>query len=463
MKETFQYRKKPSDGSPKKKRLESHYFSWGLTAFLVIAAGICFYYLIFQGTSWKAAIRTLIDILMPVVFGFAIAYLLTPVLNFIEYRLLFPLCDKLHIKDSPKRKSLVRGGGILITTILFFTTIYCLCAMILSQIVPSIITISDNFDTYINNITNWANGLLENNNELRDYIVAAVDRYSDEIEVWLNKNVFSTTGELIKRVSLSALGVLLFLWDFIIGFVISIYVLASKEKFAAQAKKMAYAFFETPTANVIINNFRFAHKTFSGFISGKVLDSFIIGLLCFAGTSMMNMPYALLISVVIGFTNVIPFFGPFLGAVPCTVLLFVVDPMHPLKCLYFVLFIFALQQFDGNVLGPQILGESTGLTGFWVIFAITFFGGLFNVVGMIVGVPIMAVIYAAVRSFVNIQLQKRSLPERTEDYMDVGSIDEDGFHSYIPEYRQHKEKKKDNGLLKKSQSEQKKSGSTEEK
>jgi len=239
-------------------------------------------------------------------------------------------------------------------------------------------------------------------------------------------------------VSLSVINVLALLWDFIIGVVIAIYVLISKEKFTGQAKKIAYAVFERDTANAVIRNFRFTHKTFIGFVSGKILDSIIIGILCFIGTTMLNTPYAVLVSVVIGVTNVIPFFGPFLGAIPCTILIFVVDPMHPLNVLYFVIFILALQQFDGNILGPRILGGSTGITGFWVIFSITVFGGLFGVIGMIIGVPIFAVIYAAIKSLVNASLQKKTMPSEIELYINLGSVDDDGFHEYVPDYKKNK-------------------------
>ena len=167
-------------------------------------------------------------------------------------------------------------------------------------------------------------------------------------------------------VSLSVINILKSLWDFIIGFVISIYVLASKEKFAGQAKKMAYAFFEQKTANRLIKSFRFTHSTFIGFIGGKIVDSFIIGCLCFIGTTLLQTPYAALVSVIVGVTNIIPFFGPYLGAIPSAILILVVDPMHPLNCVYFVLFILVLQQFDGNILGPKILGNSTGLSAFCV-------------------------------------------------------------------------------------------------
>lgn len=416
-------------------KVNNKYFRWGLTVFIVVAASICFYYLMFHGSNIKAGFHGMINILMPVVFGLVTAYLLTPVLNHVEYGVLVPLCNKCKIKESSKRKSIIRGIGILITACLFFFLIYGLFSMLLSEIVPSIQSIVSNFDTYINNFTKWLNGLLADNPDIKDYVIKMVDKYSVELETFLNDTVLSKSSELIKTVSLSVIGILKVIWNFIIGFVISVYVLASKEKFAGQAKKIVYALFEKNTSNVIINNFRFTHNTFIGFISGKILDSIIIGILCFIGTSIMKTPYAVLVSVIIGVTNVIPFFGPYVGAIPCTVLIFVVDPMHPLNCVYFVIFILVLQQFDGNVLGPKILGNSTGLTGFWVIFAITFFGGWFGVLGMIVGVPFFAVVYAAIKSIVNTALIKKDMPESTSAYMNVACVDENGFHDYVPEYK----------------------------
>lgn len=429
-------------------KVNNKYFRWGLTAFLVVAASIIFYYLVFHSSNIKAGIKVVTNILMPVVFGLVTAYLLTPVLNFLEDKVLNPLLSKCRIRQSKRRDSIVRILGILITVVLLFALIYGLFAMLLSQIVPSIQNIIINFDTYMGNFTRWLNKLLEDNAELGSYVIKMVDKYSVELEMWLNDKVFATTSELIKTVSLSVISVLRVLWDFIIGLIISIYVLASKEKFAGQAKKIAYAAFEKDTANIVIKNFRFTHRTFIGFISGKIIDSIIIGLLCFIGTTLMQTPYAVLVSVIIGVTNVIPFFGPYLGAIPSTILIFVVDPMHPLNCVYFAVFILILQQFDGNFLGPKILGDSTGLTGFWVIFAITFFGGLFGVIGMIIGVPIFAVIYAAIKSVVNNALKKKRMPYETNAYINVGSIDEEGFHNYVSQTRKtqaEKEKTEDSG------------------
>ena len=299
----------------------------------------------------------------------------------------------------------------------------------LSQIVPSITNIIKNFDHYVENGQNWVNGVLEGNPEMRDNALNVYNKYSEDIEKFLNETVLQKTSQFIMTISLSVINVLKVLWDFIIGFIISIYVLASKERFAGQAKKIIYAIFERDTANIVINDFKFTHKTFIGFIGGKAVDSIIIGLLCFIGTTLMGTPYASLISLVIGVTNIIPFFGPFVGGIPCSFLVFIVDPTKPLQCVYFMLFVLALQQFDGNILGPKILGSSTGLAGFWVIFAITVFGGMWGVFGMIVGVPIFAVLFAAIRSLVNASLYKKKLPTDSRKYINACMVSNEGIES----------------------------------
>lgn len=433
-------------------RLNNKYIRWGATAFCVIVASICFYYMMFHGANIKAGLNRLADILMPVSVGCVLAYILTPVLNQIEYRVMKPLFERIPMKNTKKRNSILRGVSVLITALLFFAVIYALIHMFVAQIVPSIMNLISNFDAYVENMTQIINKLLEDNPEVGSYVVKMIDRYSGELENWLNNEVLAATSEVLKTVSLSIINILGVLWDWVIGFILSIYVLASKEKFAGQAKKVTYAIFDKDTANVIIRNFRFTHKTFSGFISGKVLDSIIIGLLCFIGTTFMNTPYAALVSVIIGVTNIIPFFGPTFGAAPCTVLIFLVDPTHPLNSLYFVIFILVLQQFDGNVLGPKILGDSTGLTGFWVIFAITLFGGAFGVLGMIVGVPIFAIIYAAIKSLVNTALTKKGMPRETRAYLTVESVDEEGnFYEFVPEFKKNIDEQRQGRELKKQE------------
>lgn len=412
-----------------KLRWKNPYIKWGLTALLVIMGGIMFYYLLFHPSNIKSAFNVIVGTMMPVVFGFILAYLLTPILNSIEQKILYPLRERLKLKEGPKTHKRTRMLSVLITALLFYLIIHLLVSMLVSQIVPSIQNIVSNFDTYTTNFTTWMNRLLADNPDIKEYALNLINRYSVELERFLNETVLSKSSELIKTVSLSVLGIFKTLWNFVIGFIISIYILGSKEKFAVQAKKLVYACYQADTANVIINNFRFAHNTFIGFISGKILDSLIIGMLCFIGTTLLRTPYGALISVIIGMTNIIPFLGPFLGAIPSVILILVVDPMHPLNCVYFIIFILVLQQVDGNLIGPKILGDSTGLSGFWVIFAITLFGGLFDVLGMIVGVPIFAIIYAAIRSYVNSALIKKNMPIKSSIYENIECVDEAGIHA----------------------------------
>ena len=406
------------------------YVKWGATVIIVFCTCLIFYYILFHGANIKSLMDTLYTILMPICFGGIMAYLLTPTVNWFERRLLEPLTRQFKLEDKTRTKPIMRAVSIIMTALLYYVIIQMLISMLLSQIVPSVQNIISNYDSYVTNFLAWLDKFLSVNTEIEEYVFGLIDKYSAELTTFFYDTILVKSNELIKTVSLSVIGILKVLWNFVLGFIISIYLLASKEKFANQAKKVLYAFFERDKANVVINNFRFAHNTFIGFIIGKVIDSIIIGCLCFGGTSLLQTPYAALVSVIIGITNVIPFFGPFLGAIPCSILILVVDPAHPLNFVYFVIFILVLQQIDGNIIGPKILGDSTGLSSFWVIFAITFFGGIMGIAGMIIGVPLFAIIYAAIKSYVNSALIKKSLPSKTENYTNVECIDDDGFHTF---------------------------------
>ena len=411
-------------------KLEKKYILRGITAFLVIAGGIFLYYLMFHGSNIRQNLGKLLKITTPIVNGLIIAYVMTPTLNYVEKHLI-RLAQKCKI-NTEKHYSKFRAVSIFFTALFFVLIIYALIAMLVSQIVPSIQNIASNFDTYVTNLTRWVNKLFEDNRQIALYVQDLISTYSGEFEKWLSSVVIPQTSDIIKTLSLSVIGLMKVLWNFILGFIISIYLLFNKEVLAGQAKKMIYAFFKTKTANLVISEVRFIHQTFIGFISGKVIDSLIIGMLCFIGTTLIGTPYAALVSVIIGVTNVIPFFGPYLGAIPSAIFILIVDLSNPINCLYFILFILILQQFDGNILGPKILGDSTGLSGFWVIFAITLFGGLFGVFGMIIGVPIFAVIFSVVKRLVNYQLEKRNLPTETTLYQKVGSIDSNAkFTEYV--------------------------------
>lgn len=419
-------------------KFDKKYLYWGITAFLVIAAGILFYYILFHGSSLSSGFSSFIGISMPIIDGLVLAYLMTPILNKIEKCIIKPLYIKAKLPMTPKNKRRMRGLSILVTIVLILVVLYEFFGLIIPEVVRSIQSIIFQFPIYINNLSNWAMGLMKNNPDLEEVVDALINQYSSKILDYVNSNLLPNLNGLVRTLSSSVLGVFKAMWNFVIGFIISIYVLGSKEKFAGQAKKIAYALFDRKVGNEVISNFRFIHSTFIGFIGGKIVDSIIIGIICFICTTIIGTPYAILVSVIIGVTNLIPFFGPWIGGVPSALLVLMVDPI---QALYFVILIMVIQQFDGNILGPKILGDSTGLSGFWVIFAITIFGGLFGVFGMVVGVPIFAVFYAAVKASVNRMLKKKNLPTDLGPYLTVGQIDESmSFTEYVPPVKKKRRK-----------------------
>ena len=411
-------RKNSQDNTPK-----NRYFLAGLTIFFAGAALLGLYYILFHSSRLASTLHYITDMLMPVVYGFVLAYIMIPVLNFFEAKVVVPIARKCKI-DTNARKKGIRAISVTITACVSILVIYLFLYMFISQIIPSIQDIIDNFDVYANNVIAYFNKLFVDNPNLREFFNNIIQRYSVEMDSWFNNTLFPKLSAILMSVSQSVLNLIGFLWDFILGFILSVYILHAKDVFSEQAKKISYSLFSKETANGLLQDVRFIHKTFNGFITGKVIDSFIIGVICFIGTSILRTPYAALVSVIIGVTNVIPFFGPFLGAIPCSILIFVVTPMQPLNTVYFVIFILLLQQFDGNILGPKILGDSTGLGSFWVIFAITIFGGLMGVPGMIIGVPTFAVIFAMIRRFINKRLTQKGLSIDRSDYSDMEYVDE---------------------------------------
>ena len=391
------------------------YFYLGLTIFLSLSAVILFYFLIFYADSFSKIKDNAVRVLLPIIDGVVIAYILSPLQNFIEKKGIRPLIDKFPNKKKKNRNKLIRALSTLSTILLFLILIAVVLLLIIPQVLDSLEIIVSRFPLYMDKIDRIMQGFLNQYKDMSDLL----SNYWPQIEKWLTTQFLPNTTSVITRISSGLVGSVVsfitVLLKFIIGIIISVYLLYSKELFCAQAKKIAYAFMKEENANNLINNMRYANKIFGGFITGKILDSLIIGVLCFIGLSILKVPYSLLISVLVGVTNVIPYFGPFLGAIPSALILLMINPM---KCLAFLIFVLILQQFDGNVIGPKILGDSTGLSGFWVIFAITVFGGIFGVFGMFIGVPLFAVLYAAIKTFVSKRLVKKEMPADTHYYMD---------------------------------------------
>lgn len=399
---------------------DKKYLQWGLTAFCVIAASMLFYFGIFHMDTLKAGLNTVYTILTPIIYAAAISYILWPIIRFMEKKVIYPFCNRCGLNPSQKVRKVIRMAGVLISLLFFFMVIYGLLSMLVPEIINSITNIVDSFPRYINNIQDWTSSLLKNYPELEESSSVIFSNIFSKAETWLSNDLLPQINSLVKNFSTSFFSVLIFLKNFIIGAMISIYLLYGKETYIAHGKQILYCIFRMDTTNNIIRDLQYVDKTFGGFIVGKILDSVIIGILCYIGTTLLNLPYALLVSVIVGVTNVIPFFGPYIGAVPSAFLILLVDPV---QCVYFVIFILVLQQFDGNFLGPKILGGSTGLSSFMVIVAILLGGGLFGIFGMFVGVPAFAVICTIVRNMINRRLERKHLPVDISHYQDMDHLD----------------------------------------
>ena len=422
-------------------RWENKYLRWGVTAFCVIAASMLFYYGIFHMGTLIKGIKTFFGVLAPIIYGIVIAYILSPVVKFLEDSVIFPFLEKRGKHPEKRGRRVVRWICVLLSLCFMLFIIYALIMMVLPQLIRSVMNLIYSFPNYVRSIDTWLNSIMEKGWNLDAEMIATLNMYIAKLQDYLSTNLLPQLQEMLKDISAGVFDILVFLKNFIIGIIVSIYVLADKEIFIARSKMVIYAVLPGRIANTLIHAMRFTNKTFGGFFSGKILDSAIIGVLCYIGSAIMDMPYSILISVVIGVTNVIPFFGPYLGAIPCILLILLVDPI---KGLYFAIFILVLQQFDGNILGPKILGESTGLSSFMVIVSIMVGGGLFGVVGMLVGVPVGAVLYAAVWKIFGHSLEEREYPLEVREYCNIDCLDEEtGKPVPMPRETSHREKRRE--------------------
>lgn len=396
------------------------YLYWGTTALAVIALSVAFGFFLSRFELVSGALRRITAILMPVIYGAVLAYLLLPIYN--KTSIYTAKSLKKVIKKERTVIKLARMAGTIVSLIVLFAIVAGLFRMIIPQIYTSLMGLQESIGDYVNNLTIRMTKLLQDNPDVQKTVMPYYVQGVEEFQRWLTEKLVPNMSLIIGQLSNGLISVVTVVKNILIGVIVMVYFLNIKDTLAAQSKKIIYSMFKLKNANRIIGEVRFAHGVFGGFITGKLLDSLIIGIMCFVALQLLNMPYVLLISVIIGVTNVIPFFGPFIGAIPSAFLILLVSP---LKCLYFLIFILVLQQFDGNILGPKILGDSTGLPSFWVLFSILLFGGLMGFVGMIIGVPTFAVIYRLTSTYVSKALVKRDLSSKTGDYMHLDHIDEE--------------------------------------
>ena len=303
--------------------------------------------------------------------------------------------------------------------------------MLIPELYKSIRDLVIDLPWQVQRLLNLVNELEVENETVHTFLMAAIEEGTDIFENWVRNDLLDQINEIMSGLTVGVISVVGTLLDVIVGLIISVYVLYNKDTFSRQAKKVIYAIFPAQRANLLLHVTQKSNSIFGGFIIGKIIDSAIIGVLCFLGTSLLKMPYALLVSVIVGVTNVIPYFGPFIGAIPSAILILLVDPM---KGLYFAIFILALQQLDGNYIGPKILGGSTGLSSFWVIFAIMIGGGLFGFVGMLLGVPAFALILYLLKLWLNYRLEKKNLPTASDSYDELSYVDDNGNYVHSKEH-----------------------------
>lgn len=373
--------------------------------FIVACAIILFYLGISQIGIVLGKISGAIVILQPFIFGFSIAYILNFVLKYCERVLFsFEFMKKLKLKRNSKR-----AIGIVITYLFSFIIVYLFIKFVLPQLLESIIGLMNDIPMYITETTKFIDGLLLKLNIEKQYLDLINENFNKFIEYIIKfaTNLLPVLGTMLTSIASKV-------WNIVLGIIVSIYLLSDKEKFCALSKKITYAVFPKSIAEKTIEITHRSNSTFGKFLMGKILDSAIIGMLTFFILTICKMPYVILISVIVGITNIIPFFGPFIGAVPSFIIILFVSPV---KALWFLVIILIIQQIDGNIIGPKILGDSIGISAFWILFAILVAGKFLGIVGMVIGVPLFAVIYSLLKEVVEAKLKKKGMKTETEDYM----------------------------------------------
>ena len=395
-------------GDEMKDPVKKSYVYLMLSIFGAISLSILVFFLLYRFQGVGDVFHKLKDILAPFIYGGVVAYLLRPVCNFYEKYLLEYLPSKLQKTGRTLAIALSLATGILV--------VYAVIIMIAPELYHSILSLWTTLPAKISSFLEWARAAFGENEGivqlLHMFDLSASTMYQD-LEAWVSETIAPYISSIVSGVGSSVTKILQFLYDLLIGLIVACYLLASRRKFARQSVLIVRSVLKPRWADLFLSEVAFIDRMFGGFIDGKILDSAIIGVLCYLGCTIFKFPNALLVSAIVGITNVIPFFGPFIGGIPATLLIMIEDPV---KGLWFGLFVLALQQLDGNVIGPAILGDRTGLSSFWVLFAIILCGGLWGIAGMVICVPMFAVIYDTVKKLVRRGLHKKGQTDLWEHY-----------------------------------------------
>lgn len=393
------------------------YFKWGLTAFFVIVASIVVALIFSNFSGFYQSIVDLIAILSPVLYGCLFAYLMNPVMKYVIV-CMNRLLAKTKLSET-KANGISKTVGVFAAVIVLLAAIYALIALIVPNIIESLeeLLSQEKLQTYYDTIAEWVHDTFA----------------GTEIETWFNENSETLLGSFlswIKGIDLGSLltdvlnagvSVVMTVANLLIGIIAAIYILIYKKQLCTQSKKLIVSTLRQDHADYVFRIARRTNRIFSGYVIGKILDAVFVGVVTYIGMLIMDMPFAALIATLVGVTNIIPYFGPFLGGIPSALLLLIESPIN---ALYFVIFIVVLQQIDGNIIENRIMGVKLGISDFWVLVSILLFGGLFGFSGMLLGVPVFAVIYSLISDSVNKRLRKKRLPTDGEAYYTMRCVDD---------------------------------------
>jgi predicted PurR-regulated permease PerM len=388
------------------------YLNMGLTAFGVIAAAMLLFFCLFRLEDIFGLVKRVIVILKPFIYGIVIAYLLNPIYGRL-YKWLHRLLKKPFGKHEKQCHSMAQILSSLLSVVLLIAMVYALLALILPELYGSILNFANNLSPNLKAVEQWLKKFLAQYPDIENTVLSYYDTLTDMVLDWLSNTFLPGASTMFNAVTNGLGSMLTFFYNLLIGVIVAVYLLNGKEVLLPQCRKLLFGVLRYDHADAVLKECAYANQMFSGFVYGKIVDSLIVGMIYFIVGTLLRIPYVAMISVIVGVTNVIPFFGPYIGAIPSAVILLLTNP---LACLKFVIAIVIIQQFDGNFLGPKILGNTTGLSSYWVLFSILLFGGLFGFAGMLIGVPLFAVIYHIVKSRVEYLLGKKGLPVESSAY-----------------------------------------------
>ena len=415
------YAKKPEFKEEGTSKLRQH-FSKGMSYILVIVTCVVLYFALLRFDAVASAVGMIVDVMKPVLYGFAIAFLLNPIVKKVDEKLGPILKEKM---EPERAQQLSRTAGIILAMLFLIVLISALCNMLIPELYKSIRDMLVALPGQLTQASNNIQEFLEKDTTMGIVVKNALEQATEVFENWVRTDFMGQMNTLVSNVTVGVVNVVGEVFNLVLGLIVSVYVLFGKERFSKHAKKLTYAFCSTSHANMILHLTKKSNQIFGGFIIGKIIDSVIIGILCFICLSVMKMPYTLLVSVIVGVTNIIPFFGPFIGAIPSAILIILSDPI---KGVYFIIFVLVLQQVDGNIIGPKILGDTTGVSAFGVVFSILIGGGLFGFVGMIIAVPTYALGYYVLMMFTDRRLERKELPVDLDCYDEFSYVNKDGVY-----------------------------------